>query len=109
MRHIVYILTMPNVGSWNGRFAGEGHLNCEVRSYLKDSDIPKKVLSMKDGYHYDFGDGWLVNIKATQIKENEKDKYEEASRGFYGYEWMIKEIEKFGRIKTLIEKRQEQI
>ena len=108
MVHIVYILTMPNVGSWNGKFTGEGHLNCSVRSYIKDSPIPKKVLSMKYGYHYDFGDGWSVNIKATQIKGNQKAKYKKASKGFYGYEWMIKEIEEFGRIKTRVERDQEE-
>jgi hypothetical protein len=100
---------MPNVGSWNGKFTGEGHLNCIVKSYPVDSPIPKKVLSMKHGYRYDFGDGWSVNIKATEITGKEKPKYKKESKGFYGYEWMVKEIEEFGRIRTVTERRQEEV
>lgn len=107
MKHIVYILTMPNVGSWNGVFTGSGKLHCIIRSYPVKSNIPKKVLSMKYGYRYDFGDGWTANIKAKEITGKEKPKYKKASKGFFSYEWMIDEIEKYGRIKTLAERRQE--
>lgn len=107
MIHIAYILTMPNIGSWNGQFSGSGKFYCTVKSYPIESDIPKKVLSMGYGYHYDFGDGWSANVKAEKIKGNQKAKYKKASQGFYGYEWMIKEIETFGRIKTLTERQQE--
>lgn len=107
MKHIAYILTMPNVGSWNGKFTGEGKFYCTVKSYMADSNIPQKVLSMKYGFRYDFGDGWSANIKAEQIKGNQKAKYRRESKGFYGYEWMITEIEEFGRIKTRAERDQE--
>lgn len=107
MKHIAYILTMPNVGSWNGKFTGQGNLNCIVKSYKKDDPILNKVLSMKQGYHYDFGDGWSVNIKSKEILGNQKAKYKKESKGFYGYEWMVREIEQYGRIKTLDERTQE--
>lgn len=107
MEHIVYILTMPNVGSWNGAWTGEKDLHCVVKSYSEKSDIPKKVLSMKNGYYYNFGDGWGASIKAEKIKGQEKSKYKKRSKGFCGYEWMIAEIEKYGRIKTLEERNQE--
>lgn len=107
MKHIVYILTMPNIGSWDGKFSGEGRLNCVVKSYNKDSSIPEKVLSMKYGFHYNFGDGWAANITAKEITVKEKSKYKKESKGFYGYEWMITEIEDCGRIKTLEERQQE--
>ena len=107
MTHIVYILTMPNVGSWNGTFTGAGKLYCLVKSYKNDSDIPAKVLSMKSGYFYDFGDGWGASVKAKKIAVSEKLKYKKESRGFMSYDWMVKEIEEFGRIKSLTERQQE--
>lgn len=106
MKYILYKLTMPNVGSWNGKWTGEGRLHCLIKSYKKDSDIPEKVLSKKN-YYYDFGDGWGANIDCSEIKGNEKVKYKKLSMGFCGYDWMIKEIEEFGRIKSLSERRQE--
>ena len=106
MKHILYKLSMPNVGSWKGQWTGATNLYCVTRSYSKTSTIPKKVLSMKN-YYYNFGDGWGVNINCSEITAKEKPKYQKASRGFYGYEWMVKEIEMFGRIKTLQERSQE--
>ena len=97
---------MPNVGSWNSQFTGANNLYCTVKSYKKDSHIPKKVLSKKN-FYYDFGDGWGANINCSEITAKEKPKYKKESKGFMSYEWMIKEIEKCGRIKSLAERTQE--
>ena len=105
MKHIAYILTMPGVGSWNGSFTGSRNFYCVTRSYKNSSHIPAKVLSMESGYIYDFGDGWVSRIKAREIPVVEKPVYNSQSSGFMGYEWMIKEIEKYGRIRTLKEKK----
>lgn len=106
MKHILYELTMPHVGSWNGKWTGEGRGYFLVKSYKKESELPAKVLSMKN-YYYNFGDGWGVNINCSQILSSEKAGYKKKSSGFCGYEWMVKEIEEYGRIKTLKERRAE--
>ena len=106
MTTIIYTLSMPNVGSWNGRWTGESNLYCIIKRYPKSSDIPEKVLS-KQNYYYNFGDGWGANISCSKITGKEITKYRKASKGFQGYEWMVKEIEQLGRIKSREERQQE--
>jgi hypothetical protein len=106
MKHIAYILTMPNVGSWNGKWSAANRLHCVVKSYTVKSLIPAKVLSM-GSYYYNFGDGWGASVECQEVSAKEKTAMRKHSRGFCGYDWMIKEIEDFGRIKSLAERDQE--
>ena len=103
---ICYELTMPNIGSWNGKWSSEGNLHCIVRSYSAKSDIPAKVLSM-GSYYYNFGDGWGASVGCRVVDGREAARLRKHSRGFCGYDWMVSEIETYGRIKDLAERKQE--
>lgn len=85
---IVFILSMPNVGSWNGQWSGARNLYCRTRKLTKDLE---KELDGKS-FYYNFGDGWGASIKAKKVGAREGDKMEKQSRGFCGYEWMIDSI-----------------
>lgn len=108
MKHILFKLSMPKNNSWNGRWTGEDSCYCRVRSYpfRKDSkkvnQALKNVLSTSN-YIYDFGDGWIAQIDVQECTAAEKANCIRKSQGFCGYEWMIDEIERFGRILTLRE------
>lgn len=98
---IKYTLTMPNVGSWDGRWSGEGKEYSKVRQYTKkhSKDKIEKVLS-KSNYFYNFGDGWSANIEVKVVDFVEKNKTKKRSLGFRDYDWMIDSIEKYGKICT---------
>jgi hypothetical protein len=104
MKHILYTLSMPNVGSWDGKFTGAGKFYGVVRSYSAKSAIPAKVLS-RGSYYYNFGDGWGASVSCTAVTGKQKPGLKKASAGFMHYDWMIDEIETYGRIKTLAERK----
>jgi hypothetical protein len=92
MKHIAFILTMPNVGSWNGKWTGQSNLYVKVRSYSNFSNGLKNVLK-HGNYRYNFGDGWCANIQIKEVTVKEKNNILKKSKGFCGYEWMIDSIE----------------
>lgn len=91
-------LSMPNVGSWNGQWTGQGS------KYYKHIKVSKsegeKILNGKErqSWYYNFGDGWSASVSVIHVSSSEKNKREKISIGFSGYEWMIDEIIKYGRI-----------
>lgn len=93
-------LTMPNVGSWNGRWTGSDDLHHISRKVSLD----KLKEIMKDdnteNFHYDFGDGWAANVKVYPITVKENEEKQKLSKGFSGYEWMIDSILDIGEIMT---------
>lgn len=94
MKIVAYILTMPNVGSWNGKWTGEGDVHAVVRKYT-NTEAPK------EGHHYySFGDGWGANVQVKYVDAKEAHALQKASKGFCGYDWMIQEIFTLGRIMT---------
>lgn len=94
---IAYILTMPNIGSWNGSWTGSTNLYARTRGVFKDKSKQKELLDRKN-FFYDFGDGWGANVEMSLVTESEANKMNKITRGFYGYEWMINSIEQFGEI-----------
>ena len=94
---LLYVLTMPNVGSWNGRWTGETTLYARVRNLFHDKVKQKKLLETKD-FYYNFGDGWGANIEISLVTEQEAKRVIKNSKGFCGYDWMIDSIEQFGEI-----------
>jgi hypothetical protein len=87
-------LTMPNVGSWNGKFSGENNIYTVVFSKSKKDE------SHIGNYYYNFGDGWGANVQIRHAKPREK-----VTKRFFGYEWMLGEIKEHGRILTLQERK----
>jgi hypothetical protein len=101
-----YKLSMPNVGSWNGRWTGESNQYYVVRKY--DNKKALSILNNKESnsWYYNFGDGWGAGVRAEIVDSKEAAKRRKVSKGFAGYEWMIDEIETHGEILTR-EKRKE--
>lgn len=96
---IAFELSMPNVGSWNGRWSGEGNCYVIVKWFRK---MPE---TFKLGYyHYDFGDGWSAGVTVRECSSTAAAKLRKQSKGFCGYDWMVDEIVTYGRIKTLRER-----
>ena len=95
-------LTMPNVGSWNGKWTGEGEARFRTRK------VGRKKENELDGesFYYDFGDGWGADVKVEKVDAREAARRRKKSVGFSGYEWMIDEILEHGRILTFKERRE---
>lgn len=82
-------LTMPNVGSWNGKWSGAAD------KYTVAFNVGKKRADQLMGhYYYNFGDGWGANVQIRKPENRER-----ATNKFCGYEWMISSIRNYGVIK----------
>lgn len=90
---IVFYLSMPGKGSWNGKWSGEGRLYARV-SY--ERAVPR-ILWGKS-YFYRWDDGWEACVSVEKVPASEARKIKKASVGFCGYDWMIRSIMKYGRI-----------
>lgn len=101
---MAFILTMPNVGSWNGKWTGESNLYARVMNYTQRYGTSKKAkekvvtLLEKQNYYYNFGDGWGANVAVRQVTASEAAKIRKKTKGFYGYDWMIDSILHYGEI-----------
>lgn len=85
---LAFILTMPNVGSWNGKWSGEGNLYAITRQANR-----AQVNRMAGrSWHYSWSDGWSASVECRLVKGGEITKLRKASRGFCGYEWMVDSI-----------------
>ncbi len=97
---LVFTLSMPNVGSWNGEWTGSENL------YVKTRRAPPatiaRILKEKSetDFSYNFGDGWWASVRVKSTSAAEANKIMRHSAGFCGYDWMIDEIMQYGRILT---------
>jgi len=91
-------ITMPNVGSWNGKWTGKENLHFAFRNMPKKE--AKKFMAGKEAenFYYNFGDGWGANVKMKPIDAITKAKIQRKNSGFLGYDWMIDSIFKHGKI-----------
>lgn len=89
---LLFILTMPNVGSWNGKWTGED------RVYARERNAKQYPNCKEDNYYYSFGDGWGANVEVRKVTVVEANKYIKKSVGFCGYDWMINSILLYGQI-----------
>jgi hypothetical protein len=96
MKTYAFKLSMPNVGSWNGRWSGEDDIYIKFRK-LKKKQIEESMIG-EGGYHYSFGDGWSANVNVFVVDSQERQKLQRKSKGFAGYDWMIDSIIKNGKI-----------
>jgi len=80
-------LTIPNNNSWNGIDTGN------KGGYFIHVNVDKKKADELNGkeFYYTFVDGWRANIKVSKHKKQK-------SNGFRGYNWMVDEIIKYGKI-----------
>jgi hypothetical protein len=95
---LLFSLTMPNKGSWNGQWSSEGN------AYLRTRNIPDKrafeILNNKESnnFYYRWEDGWGANVNVKRIYSQEAVKARRISKGFCGYDWMIDSIIKYSKI-----------
>ena len=91
---IVFELTMPNRGSWNGKWSQEDKLHVRVK---KERDVPKEYWDRDFIYRWD--DGWTACVSLRRMPAVEARKLDKQSSGFCGYDWMIDSICKKGFIE----------
>ena len=90
---IVFILTMPNKGSWNGKWSQERELFARIKD---EREVPKEYWNKS--FYYRWDDGWTACVTAERMTAYEAHKIERISKGFCGYDWMIKSIISQGNI-----------
>jgi hypothetical protein len=100
MTIICFELSMPSVGSWNGRWSGEGRCYARIRRFGRNEAAKEQAAKILAGesYCYNFGDGWGASVSVHQVTATEARKIERKSTGFYGYDWMIDSILRDGEI-----------
>lgn len=94
---VEFKLSMPNVGSWNGKWSGEGKRYALNRTITENQ---AKLLGLRGGYpnwYHSFGDGWGASISAKILEKGERFQ---KSNGFCGYDWMVDNILYYGRISA---------
>jgi hypothetical protein len=82
-----FVLTMPNVGSWNGKWSGQNDLYARVIG-VSPSRVPSIIANSP--YRYSWNDGWSACVTVSVTKEPQKIRRQ--SKGFCGYDWMIDSI-----------------
>lgn len=97
---IVFELTMPHVGSWNGKWTGADRRYIRTRDERK---VPKECWGKN--FYYSWDDGWGACVSVTRMSANEARKFERLSDGFCGYDWMIRSIIDNGYIISDSDKR----
>ena len=95
---IEFRLTMPNVGSWNGKWTGESNYYAVVRMFTKnDAEKTDRILKEKS-YYYNFGDGWGADVSIRIVDSKESARIRKISKGFQRYDWMIDSILRYNEI-----------
>lgn len=93
---------MPNVGSWDGKWTGAAKKYYVIRVFRGKASAAflrgPMQSEIKRGFYYNFGDGWSANVCAEIVDAPEARRREKQSSGFWGYEWMIDSIVKYGKI-----------
>ncbi len=103
---IAFELSMPGVGSWNGRWSGEGIRYVKLLSLGRGKQATEHEAKIVAGssYYYSFGDGWAASVSARAVNTTEARKLRRLSAGFCGYDWMVDEIVEHGHILSLNER-----
>ncbi len=102
---LCFTLSMPNVGSWNGKWSGEDNLYARIVNFgnSKKGIARADYIRGRSPFRYNFGDGWSANVSVEVVGAREAARLRKASKGFCGYDWMIDSIRQHGDIR--VEKR----
>ena len=97
---LCFELTMPNCGSWNGKWSGEKDLHIITKTD-RDIGLNKKRIQELDGkrFYYRWDDGWTACVSCRIVDAKEAAKLRKRNRGFCGYDWMVKSIILNGEIE----------
>lgn len=90
---VVFILTMPNVGSWNGKWTGSDNLYCITRKLSKKKIEELLGKEESNSWYYNFGDGWGANVELRLVTSKKcKEMIKKSKSNFQSYEWMVDSI-----------------
>lgn len=100
-------LTMPNRGSWNGKWSGQDKKYFIIRSismkYIRSKDFLHRLtlsVNRRENFYYRWSDGWGANVCVEVIDSAEAKRRRKLSSGFCGYDWMVDSIIYHGVIQT---------
>ncbi len=97
---VAFKLTMPSCGSWNGKWSGNESLYARVRSFTAEQVKQLNIADKLDkDFNYRWDDGWCANVEVNKINAKQAKDIRKNSKGFYGYDWMIKSIIENGDIR----------
>ena len=102
--YLIFELSMPNVGSWNGKWTGEKNYHARTMNFTArygksaTSEAKLKEILKEGSYYYNFGDGWGADVSVKSADSKEAAKAKKKSVGFCGYEWMIDSIMQYNKI-----------
>ena len=104
---LAFQLTMPGVGSWNGKWSGAGRFYGKVVNIgrSKEAESKGEQILADSPYRYAWDDGWAAKISVWQIDAKEaarlRRQISNADEGFCGYDWMVNSIIHYGDIRIM--------
>lgn len=99
---ILFTLSMPNRGSWNGRWSGEDKFYGKFVSFTSKKGKEKAAELIKDrSWHFSWGDGWGATVSAREVEGAEIRRLKRSCSGMCG-DWMVESILACGEIRQTI-------
>lgn len=96
---LLFELSMPNRGSWNGGWSGECDYFAIVKSFRgKKGERKAAEILAKGSFYYSWSDGWGARVVVRQVNASEAAGARRRSAGFCGYDWMVRAICDYGEI-----------
>lgn len=95
---LLFELTMPNVGSWDGKWSGANRRHLLIRKLSNTKKNLERATKLVGNYHYSWSDGWGANVQCTVIEPKCARYFRKLSDGFCGYDWMVDSILERGKI-----------
>jgi len=93
VNRVAFRLSMPSVGSWNGRWSGEGR-NHVIYRQMTNAQVDELFDGNASGsWFHSWDDGWGAQISARVLDTGERRA---KSDGFLGYDWMVTNILQYG-------------
>ena len=97
---LAFSLSMPRVGSWDGKWSQENKLHVRVRNLGRGKRAVERAAKLSGiNFYYNFGDGWSARVSVTAVTAAEARALRRRSAGFCGYDWMIDSILDHGVIR----------
>ena len=99
---LCFELSMPNRGSWNGGWSGDGRIHARIVNlgYSKKAEEEGRRIVEGSPYFYAWSDGWSASVSVRIVDGNEARRIRRQSAGFAGYDWMINSIRRHGDIRV---------
>lgn len=98
---LAFKLSMPGRNSWNGGWSGDGRFYAKVVNIgrIREAISKGKSICDRGSYGYRWDDGWVANITVSEVTPEEARRIRKQSKGFCGYDWMVRNILLYGETK----------